>query len=102
MIGIREWSGGAMVLGFLILVPGALLYVVLALLGQAAVGIAIVRSETLPGALGWATTAWNVAWLLILFSATRAEVYFPVLHHVMPLAIGSVLIFGGGDRETAA
>lgn len=74
------------------------MYVVLALVGQVAVGIAIVRSGTLPGFLGWATIVWNVSWLIHLPFASPSQVYVPVLHHVMPLAIGIVLLFGGGER----
>ena len=77
-------------------------YVLLALLGQAAVGFAVVHSGTLPALLGWATIAWNLTWLIILPLATPSEVYFPGLHHLMPLVIGSVLIFDGSDKKAAA
>lgn len=78
------------------------MYVVLALLGQVAVGIAIVQSDTLSGLIGWATIAWNVTWLVILPLASPSDVYFPVLHHLMPLAIGCALIFGTGGEGAAA
>lgn len=77
------------------------IYVVLALLGQVAVGIAIVHSDTLPNFLGWATIGWNVVWLIHLPWAKPSQVYVPVLHHLMPLVIGSVLLFGWRARPAA-
>lgn len=76
-------------------------YVVLALLAQAAVGLALVQSGTLPATVGWATVAWNLAWLIILPVTTPAEIYFPVLHHLMPLVIGStlILIVDGSNKK---
>lgn len=78
-----------------------MVFVVLALLGQIAVGIAIVRSDALPDLLGWVTILWNIVWLMILTLTNPAEVYFPILHHAMPLTIGSVLIVGGRDEPDA-
>lgn len=72
--------------------PLIVAYVYLALLGQAAVGLGITLSGELPAPLGWATFAWNLAWLAILPLATPGDVYFPVLHHLMPLAIGVSLL----------
>jgi hypothetical protein len=77
-------------------------YVVLALLGQVAVGIAIVHSDSLPSILGWATIVWNVIWLIHLPWARPSQVYIPVLHHLMPLAIGSALILAGRDSGASA
>lgn len=77
------------------------MYVVLALLGEAAVGLAIVRSERLPPVLGWITIAWNLLWLVILPLSTPSEMYFPVLHHVMPLTIGIALLVDSGEPEAA-
>ncbi len=91
-----DLSGGGSTYGL------AVMYVVLALLGQVAIGIAIAISDILPALLGWATIAWNATWLIILPLTTPQEMYFPVLHHAMPLAIGSVLIFGRGDQASAA
>lgn len=71
-------------------------YVVLALIAQAAVGLAIVRSDSLPDLLGWAAAGWNLAFLVILPIATPRDVYFPVVHHLMPLAIGIALLAGRG------
>lgn len=74
-------------------------YVLLALLGQASVGVGIVLSGTLPPLLGWVTVAWNLFWLIILPLTTPSEMYFPVLHHLMPLAIGTAMTLdSGGGR----
>lgn len=67
-------------------------YVVMALLAQAAIGIAIILSGSLPVPLGWATILWNAALLVILPLATPADIYFPIAHHLMPLAIGLSLL----------
>lgn len=73
--------------------PLIVIYVALALLGQAAVGAAIVQSGLLPAWIGWTTIVWNLSWLIILPLATPADVYFPVLHHLMPLLIGVSLLW---------
>jgi hypothetical protein len=75
--------------------PLIVVYVVLALLGQAAVGAAIVQSGLLPAWIGWTAIVWNLAWLIILPVTTPADVYFPVLHHLMPLVIGASLLWRG-------
>lgn len=72
--------------------PLIVAYICLALLAQAAIGLGIVLSRELPAPLGWTTIAWNIAWLLILPLATPADMYFPILHHLMPLAIGISLL----------
>jgi hypothetical protein len=76
------------------------MYVVLALLVETVVGIAIILSDKLPALTGWATIAWNVAWILKIPS-TQMDVYIPVLHQLMPLMIGCVLIFGRADKKAA-
>jgi hypothetical protein len=70
------------------------LFVVLALLGQAAFGAAILHTGLIPGWVGWATTLWNLAWLILLPIARPRDIYFPVLHHVAPLVIGISLLGG--------
>lgn len=72
--------------------PLIVAYVCLALMGQAAVGLGIALSGELPTPLGWATFAWNMAWLAILPLATPGDMYYPVLHHLMPLVIGISLL----------
>lgn len=76
-------------------------YVMLAFLGQAAVGLAVVQSGTLPPSVGWATIAWNLTWLVVLPLTTPGEIYFPGLHHMMPLVIGIAMIGDGGEKSAA-
>jgi len=42
--------------------------------------------------IGWVTILWNIAWLVVLTLFARRDIYFPVLHHVMPLVIGIALL----------
>ena len=70
------------------------LYVVLAFLAQAAFGAALLQTDLTPAWVGWATILWNIAWLIVLAIASRGNMYFPVLHHVMPLVIGIALLAG--------
>lgn len=66
--------------------------VILAFLGQAAFGAAILRTGFLPAWVGWATIAWNLAWLVILPIARPQDIYYPWLHYVAPLVIGIALL----------
>lgn len=77
----REWNYSQVIL-----------YVVLAFLGQAAIGVALVQTGLVAGWGGWMTIVWNLAWLVILSVASRDNIYFPALHHVAPLVIGIVLL----------
>jgi hypothetical protein len=72
--------------------PLIVLYVVLAFLGQAAVGGALLQSDLLPSWIGWTTIAWNIGLLVILLIITPGDIYFPVAHHLMPLLIGILLL----------
>ena len=69
-------------------------FVVLAFLGQAAFGAAILRTGLLPGWVGWATVIWSLAWLIILPIARPQDMYYPWLHYVAPLFIGITLLAG--------
>ncbi len=73
--------------------PLIVFYVVLAFLGQAAIGAAILRAGLLTPWIGWMTIIWNLGWLVILPITTPSDIYFPVLHHLMPLVIGIALLF---------
>ena len=64
------------------------IYVVMAFLAEAAIGGAIIQSGLLAAWIGWATILWNVAWLIVLALISRRDMYFPILHYVMPLVIG--------------
>lgn len=70
-------------------------FVVLAFLGQAVFGVSILRTEFLPGWVGWITVIWNLAWLIILPIARPADMYYPWLHYVAPLLIGIALLGRG-------
>ena len=69
-------------------------FVILAFLGQAAFGAAILRTGFLPVWVGWATLIWNLAWLVILPIVSPKDMYYPVLHYVAPLLIGITLLAG--------
>ena len=68
------------------------IYVVMAFLAEAAIGGALVVSGLLPAWIGWATVVWNVAWLVVLALFARRDMYYPILHYVMPLVIGVALL----------
>ena len=71
------------------------LYVVLALLAQAAFGLSLLQTGLVPGWAGWATLIWNLFWLVVLPIATRSNMYYPALHHAAPLVIGIALLTSG-------
>jgi hypothetical protein len=79
----KDWSGENWAL--------AIIYVVLAFLAQAAIGGSLLQAELLPQWIGWAAVLWSIGWLLV-FAVRRGDIYFPVLHHVIPLVIGIALI----------
>jgi hypothetical protein len=68
-------------------------YVVLAFLAQATIGGALLQSGALAGWIGWVAILWNLAWLVALPIASPRDMYFPVLHHVVPLLIGIALLW---------
>ena len=67
-------------------------FIVLAFLGQAAFGMAILRTGLLPAWVGWTTVVWNLAWLVILPIARPSNMYYPWLHYIAPLIIGIMLL----------
>ncbi len=71
------------------------IYVVMAFLAQAVFGGALLQSGLVATWIGWATIVWNIAWLVALPVLSPRDIYFPVLHHVMPLVIGIALLRGG-------
>lgn len=77
------------------------IYVVLAFLAQVAIGGALLQSILLPAWIGWLTIAWNLGWLVILPIITPGDMYYPVLHHLMPLLIGVPLLLGTSGAVTA-
>lgn len=70
-------------------------FVILAFIGQALFGVAILRTAYLPGWVGWATLSWNLAWLVILPLARPQDIYYPWLYYVAPLIIGIALLTRG-------
>jgi hypothetical protein len=56
--------------------------------------------KLVPRWIGWATAVWNLAWLAGLVLARPWDIYFPILHLVMPVFIGAALILRRG-REGA-
>ena len=74
------------------LYPVIVVYVVLAFLAQAAIGGGLRQAGMLAPWIGWATILWNLAWLVPLLLFTPRDIYYPVLHHAMPLLIGGALL----------
>ena len=69
--------------------------VILAFIGQALFGAAILRTGFLPAWVGWAAVVWSLAWLVILPIARPHDMYYPWLHYVAPLIIGVALLKKG-------
>lgn len=67
-------------------------YVIIAYLAQAVLGAALLQSGLLAAWIGWASVVWNIAWLVILPLISGRDIYFPVLHSVMPLVVGIALL----------
>jgi hypothetical protein len=74
------------------LYPLIVVHVVLGFLGQAAIGGALRQARFLTPWIGWATIVWNLAWLVVLPMITPRDIYFPILHALMPLLIGVALL----------
>jgi hypothetical protein len=69
-----------------------ILYVVLALLGQAAIGAALLQTGVAAAWVGWGTIVWNVSFLIIFIIVRPRDVYYPVIHFLAPLVIGLGLV----------
>jgi len=72
--------------------PLIVVSVVLAFLAQAAIGGGLRQARLLAPWIGWATILWNLAWLVALPLFMPRDIYYPVLHHAMPLLIGGALL----------
>jgi hypothetical protein len=72
--------------------PLIVVHVVLGFLGQAAIGGALRQARFLAPWISWATIVWNLAWLVVLPMITPHDIYFPILHGLMPLLIGVALL----------
>jgi hypothetical protein len=75
------------------LYPLIVIHVVLALLAQAVVGAALLQSGLLPAWIGWVAILWNVVFLVVLPVTSPRDMYYPILHHVVPLLIGIALLW---------
>lgn len=73
--------------------PLIVVYVVLAFLGQAAIGGALLQSNLLPAWIGWTTIVWNLGLLIVLLIVTPGDIYYPIVHSLMPLLIGIPFLF---------
>lgn len=79
--------------------PDALIvvYVILAFLAQAVLGAVLVSTALFPAWIGWVAIVWNVGWLGVLLFINPGDIYFPVLHHAVPLLIGIPLLWRGQE-----
>jgi hypothetical protein len=75
--------------------PQVVLYVVLAFLAQAALGVSLLQTGLLAKGVGWFTIIWNLAWLVALPILSPRDLYYPALHHAAPLVIGIALLATG-------
>ena len=67
-------------------------YIVLAFLAQASIGVALLQSGIVAAWIGWGAILWNLAWLVALPLISPQDLYFPILHHLVPLVIGIALL----------
>jgi len=74
--------------------PAVVMFVILAFLGQAAFGAALIQTGFLPAWIGWTAVIWSLAWLVILPITRAQDMYYPWLHFAAPLLIGIGLLFG--------
>jgi len=67
-------------------------FVVLAFLGQALIGLSVLQTGLLPGWVGWAAVVWSLGWLVVLPIARPHDIYYPWLHYIPPLLYGIALL----------
>jgi len=67
-------------------------YVVLAFLGQAAVGWGLIRGLEGLKVVGWVTIVFNLGTLAAVVIVSRNDMYFPIAHVVMPALIAVALL----------
>lgn len=84
----------SLTIGYEKLYPIINVYVILAFLSQACIGVAILQSGLAAAWAGWVCIVWNLGWLVAIPRLSPRDIYFPILHSVMPLLIGIALIFG--------
>ena len=71
------------------------IFVVLAFLAQALFGAALLQTGLLPRWVGWTTLLWNLGWLVVLPIARPNDMYYPWLHYVAPVLMGTALLLKG-------
>lgn len=71
-------------------------HVVLAFVGQAAFGLALLLTRLTPAWAGWAAIVWSLGCLVVLATVWRGDFYYPWLSYPVPLLIGIVLLTGAG------
>lgn len=72
--------------------PPIVVFIILAFLGQALFGLALLQTGLLPTWIGWTAIIWNLAWLVILPINKPQNMYYPWLHYIMPLLVGIALL----------
>jgi hypothetical protein len=72
--------------------PQLVLHIVLAYLGQAAFGAALLHTGYLPTWIGWIAIIWTIGCLIIVPIVLPNDIYFPWLFYVVPLIIGIGLL----------
>lgn len=74
------------------MLPVVNVYVILAFLSQAVIGGALLLSGLTPAWIGWLCIGWNISWLVAIPLLSPRDIYYPILHSVMPLLIGIGLL----------
>jgi hypothetical protein len=82
----------SLTVGFEKLYPIVNIYVVFAFLSQAVIGGAVLQSGLTAAWVGWVCMIWNVGWLVAIPLLSPRDLYYPILHSVMPLLIGIALL----------
>jgi hypothetical protein len=82
----------ALTIGFEKMLPIVNIYVILAFLSQAAIGGALLLSGLAPAWAGWTCIIWNIGWLVVIPRLSPRDIYYPILHSVMPLLVGITLL----------
>lgn len=71
-----------------------ILYVILALLAQALIGVALLQTGLTAAWIAWATIIWNLGFLIMFTMIRPRDVYYPIIHFFAPLVIGLGLVAG--------
>ncbi len=82
----------SLTIGFEKLYPIVVIYVLLAFLSQAILGVGLLQSGLTAAWIGWLDIIWNMGWLIALPLLSPRDFYYPILHSFMPLLIGIALL----------